>query len=219
MGYLRGCMRGKTLEWFDEEITTKQNWELANLLNNTGQANIVALGNAIVKLRAVKGRQADYKSEELRKKFLNALPLSWLEKAEDITVTQKAQVPASQIVEQVRQPRGPPLSLQSEEDLKNYYIAEYLKELDLLNKNNLDSAYSIDKIENAINEDKDVVNQLTNQLQKPFTPINFQNTLPDLDNEEEGYDEENNRKTYVIPTYSKALVAKDLPKEEQESSS
>ncbi|CAG8856540.1 4993_t:CDS:2, partial [Gigaspora margarita] len=58
---------------FDEEITTKQNWELANLLDNTGQANIVAIngrtaiqiganrinkalnqpGNAIVKLRAV----------------------------------------------------------------------------------------------------------------------------------------------------------------------
>ncbi|PKK58208.1 hypothetical protein RhiirC2_796677 [Rhizophagus irregularis] len=74
IGYLRGCMRGRALEWFDEEITTKQNWELANLLDNTGQANLVAVngrnagqignqalneafgqpGTAIVKLRAVK---------------------------------------------------------------------------------------------------------------------------------------------------------------------
>ncbi|GES89164.1 hypothetical protein GLOIN_2v1778046 [Rhizophagus clarus] len=42
IGYLRGCMRGRALEWFDEEITTKQNWELTNLLDNTGQANLVA---------------------------------------------------------------------------------------------------------------------------------------------------------------------------------
>ncbi|GBB91374.1 hypothetical protein RclHR1_18600003 [Rhizophagus clarus] len=66
-------MRGRVLEWFDEEITTKQNWELANLLDNIGQANLVAVnernagqignqalneafgqpGTAIVKLRAV----------------------------------------------------------------------------------------------------------------------------------------------------------------------
>ncbi len=75
IGYLRGCMRGRTLEWFDDEITTKQNWELVNLTDGTGQANLVAVngrnagqigadglnealgqaGNAIVKLRAVEG--------------------------------------------------------------------------------------------------------------------------------------------------------------------
>ncbi|CAI2189692.1 17190_t:CDS:2, partial [Funneliformis geosporum] len=43
IGYLRGCMRGRALEWFDEEITTKQNWELANLLDNIGQGNLVAV--------------------------------------------------------------------------------------------------------------------------------------------------------------------------------
>ena len=68
-------MRGRTLEWFDDEITTKQNWELVNLTDGTGQANLVAVngrnaeqigadglnealgqaGNAIVKLRAVEG--------------------------------------------------------------------------------------------------------------------------------------------------------------------
>ena len=73
IGYLRGCMRGRTLEWFDDEITTKQNWELVNLTDGTGQANLVAINgrnagqigadglnealgqaeNVIVKLRAV----------------------------------------------------------------------------------------------------------------------------------------------------------------------
>ena len=43
IGYLKGCIRGRTLEWLDEEITTKQNWKLANLLDNTGQANLVAV--------------------------------------------------------------------------------------------------------------------------------------------------------------------------------
>ncbi|GES97969.1 hypothetical protein GLOIN_2v1778046 [Rhizophagus clarus] len=184
IGHLRACMRGRTLEWFDDEITTKQNWELTNLLDNTGQANLVAVngrtavqiganalneavgqpGNAIVKLRAVEdawnedwriagsrltndpvnapnanagntvvvagirfgqavwwlkthfstveeelwdltygtirkgdmtidelyrkilriGRRANYRPEALRRKFLDALPIPWLEKAEDI---------------------------------------------------------------------------------------------------------------------------------------
>ncbi|CAB5123263.1 unnamed protein product [Rhizophagus irregularis] len=184
IGHLRACMRGRTLEWFDDEITTKQNWELTNLLDNTGQANLVAVngrtavqiganalneavgqpGNAIVKLRAVEdawnedwriagghptnapvnapnanagntvvvagirfgqavwwlkthfptveeelwdlmygtirkrdmtidelyrkilriGKRANYRPQELRRKFLDALPLLWLEKAEDI---------------------------------------------------------------------------------------------------------------------------------------
>ncbi len=72
-GYLRCCIRGRTLEQFDEEITTKTNWKLTNLTDSTGQANLVVVngrnasqiganglneafgqpGNAIVKLRAV----------------------------------------------------------------------------------------------------------------------------------------------------------------------
>jgi hypothetical protein len=184
IGHLRGCIRGRTLEWFDEEIITKTNWELTNLTDGTGQANLVAVNghtavqigadglnealnqpeNAIVKLRAIEGpwdedwriaggyptnlpinlpnagngttvvvagirfgqaiwwlkthfptveeelrdliygtitkgdmtinelyrkivrigRRANYRPEELRRKFLDALPLPWLEKAEDI---------------------------------------------------------------------------------------------------------------------------------------
>ncbi|CAB5211514.1 unnamed protein product [Rhizophagus irregularis] len=130
IGHLRACMRGRTLKWFDDEITIKQNWELTNLLNNTGQTNLVAVnertaiqiganalnetvgqpGNAIVKqatlvVAGIRFGQAvwwlkthfptveeelrdliraNYRPEELRKKFLDALPLLWLEKAEDI---------------------------------------------------------------------------------------------------------------------------------------
>ncbi|RIB25285.1 hypothetical protein C2G38_2166264 [Gigaspora rosea] len=144
-------------------------------------------------------RQANYRPEELRRKFLDAFLLPWLEKAEDIeiyeplpvsasqqqeqAIAQKAQAPALQTVELLRQPRGPPLSLQSEEGLKNYYIAKYLKGLGLFNKNDLDLAYS------------------------PLTPINFQNTPLGSDNEEEDYDEENNRWTeYDLPGNSKHIT-------------
>ncbi|EXX67389.1 hypothetical protein RirG_114840 [Rhizophagus irregularis DAOM 197198w] len=315
IGYLKGYMRGRALEWFDEEITTKQNWELANLLDNTGQANLVVVngrnagqignqalneafgqpGTAIVKLKAVEspwnedwriadGRPAniavnalnanngttvvvagirfgqaiwwlkthfptveeelrdlmyrtirkgnmtiDELPEELRRKFLDALPLSWLEKAEDIgehlpldklakklyeielrriarhkkdrlpdpLVSNRAsqeiyepspvsapqqqgisledmqkaiqnalaqqktenqalvkkvtelqsqmaqQVSTPQTVEPVRQPKGPPSSLKTEEGLKNYYVSEYLKEIGLLSKEDLDSDYPV----------------------------------------------------------------------------
>ena len=43
LGHLRACMRGRTLKWFDEEITTKTNWKLTNLTDGTGQANLVAV--------------------------------------------------------------------------------------------------------------------------------------------------------------------------------
>ncbi|CAB4430133.1 unnamed protein product [Rhizophagus irregularis] len=43
-------------------------------------------------------------------------------------MAQQAQIPAPQTVEPVRQPKGPPSSLKTEEGLKNYYVAEYLKE-------------------------------------------------------------------------------------------
>ncbi|CAI2187824.1 12566_t:CDS:2 [Funneliformis geosporum] len=43
IGHLRSCMRGRTLEWFDDEITIKQNWKLTNLLDNTRQVNLVAI--------------------------------------------------------------------------------------------------------------------------------------------------------------------------------
>src|SRR5438309_691287 len=73
--YLREYIRGRTLEWFNNEIILKANWELINLTDSTRQGNLVAINdhtaiqidadglnkairqfrNAIVKLRAVKG--------------------------------------------------------------------------------------------------------------------------------------------------------------------
>ncbi|RIA83579.1 hypothetical protein C1645_833599 [Glomus cerebriforme] len=97
IGYLRGCMRGRTLEWFDEEIITKQNWELANLLDNTEQTNL---------LRVVKdpwnenwhiasGHPTNIAVNTLNANnsttvvVADALLLPWLEKAEDIALQQQ----------------------------------------------------------------------------------------------------------------------------------
>ncbi len=98
-------------------------------------------------------------------------------------MAQQTQVPAPQTVEPVRQPKGPPSSLKTEEGLKNYYVAEYLKEVGLLNKEDLDSDYPvkpfqrsrpqrsnvsnrIDRLEDGINETRDTVNQLADQFQR-----------------------------------------------------
>ena len=98
-------------------------------------------------------------------------------------MAQQAQIPAPQAVEPIRQPKGPPSSLQTEKGLKNYYVSEYLKEIGVLSKAELDSDYPIknfqrtrpqwnnnsarfDRIEEGLNETCDAVNQLTNQFQK-----------------------------------------------------
>ena len=167
-------------------------------------------------------------------------------------MAQQTQVPAPQTVEPVRQPKGPPSSLKTEEGLKNYYVSEYLKEIGLLSKEELDSDYPVknfqrsrpqrsnnsvrfDRIEEGLDETRDAVNQLTNQFKKlnirkydicgetghskgscpnrqtarsnfnrtyfkPLTPINFQNTPPDSDNDEDnsgGYDKVENAWYYA----------------------
>src|SRR6266496_1826645 len=232
-----------------------------------GDMTIDELYRKIVRI----GRRANYRPEELRRKFLDTLPLPWLKKAEDIgehlplpelykklyeielrqigrykrdripdplvsnrvsqqiyepspvsasqqqgisledmkkaiqnalaqqktenqalvkkvtelqlQIVQQTQVPASQTVEPVRQPRGPPSSLKTEEGMKNYYVAEFLKDLGLLNKEDLYSDYSvkpfqrsrpqrsnvsnrIDRLEEEINETRDTVNQLADQFQR-----------------------------------------------------
>ncbi len=98
-------------------------------------------------------------------------------------MAQQTQVPALQTVEPVRQPRGPPSSLKTEKGLKNYYVAEYLKEVGLLNKKDLDSDYPIkpfqrlhpqrsnisnriDRLKEGINKTQDIVNQLADQFQR-----------------------------------------------------
>src|SRR6266480_443195 len=96
---------------------------------------------------------------------------------------QQAQVSASQIVEPVRQPRGPLSSLKTEEGHKDYYITEFLKDLGFISKGEFDRDYPVknfqrsrpqqnnnstrfDRIEEGLEETWDTVNQLTNQFQK-----------------------------------------------------
>ncbi|PKB96641.1 hypothetical protein RhiirA5_434505, partial [Rhizophagus irregularis] len=98
-------------------------------------------------------------------------------------ITQQTQVPAPQTVEPIRQPRGPPSSLKTEEGLKNYYVSEYLKEIGLLSKEDLDSDYPVkpfqrprpqrnnnsarfDRIEEGLEETRNNVNQLADLFQK-----------------------------------------------------
>ncbi|PKK58371.1 hypothetical protein RhiirC2_796416 [Rhizophagus irregularis] len=90
------------------------------------------------------------------------------------------QVSTLQTIELIRQLKGPPSTLKTEENLGNYYVAEYFKEVGLLSKKDLDSNYPvknfqkpknnvsarIDRVEEGINETCDAVNQLTNQFQK-----------------------------------------------------
>src|SRR3990170_1322181 len=93
------------------------------------------------------------------------------------------QVSTPQTVEPVRQPKGPPSSLKTEEGLKNYYVSEYLKEIGLLSKEDLDSDYSVkpfqrsrpqrnnnsarfDRIEEGLEETQNNINQLADLFQK-----------------------------------------------------
>jgi len=93
------------------------------------------------------------------------------------------QVSTPQTVEPVRQPRGPPSTLKTDEGLKNYYVAEFFKDLGLLTKEDIDTDYPIklfqrprpqrsnvsariDRVEEGINETRESVNQLTEEFQK-----------------------------------------------------
>ena len=93
----------------------------------------------------------------------------------------KVQALASQTVKPVRQLRGSPSTLKIEEGMKNYYVAEFLKDLGIINKEDLDSDYfvkpfqrprpqrnnmsaRIDRVEDGINETRDAVNHITNQF-------------------------------------------------------
>jgi hypothetical protein len=96
-------------------------------------------------------------------------------------MAQQAQAPQS--VEPIRQPRGPPSSLQSEEGRKDYYITEFLKDLGFVSKGEFDRDYSVknfqrsrpqqnnnsvrfDRIEEGLEETQNNVNQLADIFQK-----------------------------------------------------
>ncbi|PKY33279.1 hypothetical protein RhiirB3_452053 [Rhizophagus irregularis] len=127
--------------------------------------------------------------EDMQKAIQNALAQQKTEnqalvkKITESQMTQQTQVPAPQTVEPIRQPRGPPSSLKTEEGLKNYYVSEYLKEIGLLSKEDLDSDYPVkpfqrprsqrnnnsarfDRIEEGLEETRNNVNQLADLFQK-----------------------------------------------------
>ena len=57
--------------------------ELQNLMYGTIRKGDMTIDELYKKILRI-GRRANYKPKELRRKFLDALPLPWLEKAEDI---------------------------------------------------------------------------------------------------------------------------------------
>jgi len=105
-------------------------------------------------------QQQEISLEDMQKAIQNALAQqkteyqSLLEKQKSDFQSQMAQqVSTPQTVEPVRQPKGPPSSLKTEEGLKNYYVAEYLKEVGLLNKEDLDSDYPIKPFKDLVHSE------------------------------------------------------------------
>ncbi|CAG8614596.1 9652_t:CDS:2 [Ambispora gerdemannii] len=58
-------------------------------------------------------------------------------------MAKQMQVPAPQTVEPVRQPRGPPSSLQTEEGIENYRLSQYLNNLGIFSTEDLERNYPI----------------------------------------------------------------------------
>ena len=77
-----GIRFGQAVWWLKTHFPTVEE-ELRDMMYGTitkGDMTIDELYRKIVRI----GRRANYRPEELRRKFLDALPLPWLEKAEDI---------------------------------------------------------------------------------------------------------------------------------------
>ncbi|CAG8818438.1 23944_t:CDS:1, partial [Gigaspora rosea] len=108
-------------------------------------------------------------------------------------VAQKAQAQAPQTVEPVRQPRGPPSSLQTEEGMGNYRLSQFLNNLGIFSTEDLERNYPIkpfqrprsqqnqsmrmDRIESKVDEIGQMTSQfgrmmLDNQSKKPVAKSN-----------------------------------------------
>ncbi|CAG8634611.1 5128_t:CDS:2, partial [Diversispora eburnea] len=92
---------------------------------------------------------------------------------------QKTQAPVPQTVEPVRQPRGPPSNLKTEEDYGKYYLSKFLNDLGIYSKEDLDLNYTekpfqrtnqftrMDRIESKVDE----IGQMTSQFGKMLSPV------------------------------------------------
>ena len=112
-------------------------------------------------------------------------------------MAKQTQVPAPQTVEPVRQPRGPPSSLQTEEGMENYRLSQYLNNLGIFSTEDFDRNYPIkpfqkprperiyssnqnariDRIESKVDEIGQMTSQfgrmiLDNQSKKPVAKSN-----------------------------------------------
>ncbi|KAF0555058.1 hypothetical protein F8M41_018102 [Gigaspora margarita] len=161
-------------------------------------------------------------------------------------MAKQTQVPAPQTVEPVRQPRGPPSSLQTEEGMKNYCLSQYLNNLGIFSAEDLERNYPIkpfqrscpqrsnvsariDRVEEGIYIRKCDICEETGHSKKncpnrqiarsnfnrsayfkPLTPINFQNTSPGSDNEEDGYDKEKINGPFFTTDLENVLARKAL---------
>ncbi|CAG8754420.1 15659_t:CDS:1, partial [Acaulospora morrowiae] len=64
-----------------------------------------------------------------KQKFNYDAKIEKLRKEVQSSKVQKTQTPVPQIIEVVRQPRGLPSNLKTEEDYKNYYVVKYFNDL------------------------------------------------------------------------------------------
>ncbi|RHZ76083.1 hypothetical protein Glove_205g39 [Diversispora epigaea] len=137
-----------------------------------------------------------------------------MEKLESILQQQKAQAPVPQTVEPVRQPRGPPSNLKTEEDYGKYYLTKFLNDLGIYSKEDLDKKYTEKpfqrprpqqkdnyRLEEKVDEIGNMLSRLNidNQSQKPVAKSNrtqryypFQQINSSVSANEEGYDDDEN---------------------------
>src|ERR1051325_4498083 len=73
---------GQAIWWLKTHFPTVEE-ELRDLMYGTIRKGDMTIDELYRKILRI-GRRANYRPEELRRKFLDALPLPWLEKAEDI---------------------------------------------------------------------------------------------------------------------------------------
>ncbi|GES78580.1 hypothetical protein GLOIN_2v1822626 [Rhizophagus clarus] len=136
------------------------------------------------------------------------------------SVAQKAQVLALQTVEPVKQLRGPPAFTKSEEDMRDYHISKYLKNLGFLSKEEIDSDYPVKFFQRPRHSKRNYPKGLVTQSN--FTQSYFMSlksiVLSDSDSEKndgDDYDEENNRWSGYDPPVKKNRALKEKSKKDE----
>ncbi|KAF0413844.1 hypothetical protein F8M41_007707 [Gigaspora margarita] len=169
-------------------------------------------------------RDTEQKAEIAKRDASHKAEIEKLKTEFESKMTKQTQIPASQTIESVRRPRGPPSLLQTKEDMEHYRLTQYLNNLGIFSTEDLDRNYPIkpfqrshpqrsnvsariDRVEEVINENRNAMNQLTEEFQKLnihksniaksnfnrsyFTPLKPINLAKEKDNRG-GYDEEEN---------------------------